>query len=104
MSTLRYFTSINIWLHLEDYYRAGLTPEQAKEIIEKIVDPFSACQTLTCEPSMLNRNWIVHSRCRNDQQAQELAELIDRNIRIFLKMPFRSFEDEAYSRYDNSNA
>jgi hypothetical protein len=103
MSTLRYFTSINIWLHLEDYYRAGLTPEQAKDIIEKIVDPFSGCQTLTCEPSMLNRNWIVHSRCRNDQQAQELAALINRNIRIFLKMPF-SLEDDPYSRYDNSNA
>jgi hypothetical protein len=58
MLTIDYHTTTEIWLHLEDYYNAGVTPQQAKEVIESIAD---GAGRLTCRPSHCNGNWIVQT-------------------------------------------
>jgi hypothetical protein len=55
---INYFTTTRIWLHLQDFYNRGMTPERAKEVIEQIPDP----------GSHLNRNWIVETAL-NEQTA-----------------------------------
>ncbi len=56
---LDYHTTTRVWLSLEDYYNAGLTPERAKEIIESLRDEDG--YPLHCEPGGINRNWIVET-------------------------------------------
>jgi len=56
---ITYFVTESLWLSLESYYNAGLTPERAKEIIESLRVSDGALY-MRCEPSGLNRNWIVH--------------------------------------------
>lgn len=57
---VNYHTSTTVWLHLEDYYNAGITPEEAKEIIEDFSD--LAGNYLWCEPSGYNGNWHINVR------------------------------------------
>lgn len=56
---VNYHTTTNIWLHLEDFYNKGLTPEKAKELIESIKDPCAINSYLKCHPMGINHNWIV---------------------------------------------
>lgn len=39
MNKINYFVSSKLWLSLEDYYNAGLKPEEVKKIIESLCDP-----------------------------------------------------------------
>jgi len=71
---LQGITSV-LWLSLEKYYNQGLTPERAKELIEKIPDPGSLVGgPLRCESARLNGNWNVHtSSC----DSNTIYEIID---------------------------
>ena len=66
MINLSYYTSGVIHLSLEDYYNAGMTSEEAKEIIEEIPDDLSGHSNLGlclhCERQFINSNWNVHTR------------------------------------------
>lgn len=86
---IRYFTTTEIWIHLEDYYNKGLEPEKAKEIIESIVNPFqgacySSTDTLQCEPMRINRNWIVKTQTNNPERIREIVEIIEHEIKKFM--------------------
>ena len=72
---LHYHTSIRIWLHLEDYYTRGLTPEQAREVIEKIPDGSGGY--FHCEPSGLNDNWIVDAPYKHHGAIDDLVSIIN---------------------------
>jgi hypothetical protein len=54
---INYHLSTNIWLHLEDFYNNGLTPEEAKKAIETVKDYTGSY--LHCESSGFNGNWTV---------------------------------------------
>lgn len=54
---INFHTTSRLWLHLEDYYNQGYTPEQVKEVIERYRDDDG--NRLRCEPMGLNGNWIV---------------------------------------------
>jgi len=56
---LNYYTKVVISLSLENYHNAGLTPEETKEAIESIRDPFSSNSNFHCTPSGINRNWSI---------------------------------------------
>jgi len=66
MKTLNYNVTGVIHLSLEDYYNAGMTSEEAKEIIEKIPDSLSGItnfpDNLHCERQFINGNWNVHTK------------------------------------------
>jgi hypothetical protein len=55
---LSYHTSTNIWLHLEYAYNRGMTPDEARAVIERVPVGRSG-ERLHCQPSGLNGNWIV---------------------------------------------
>lgn len=79
---INYSTSINIWLHLEDYYNAGMSPEKAREVIESIVDPsqrggYSSASKLRCSPMGLNGNWIVKSFAMTDYEIENIVSTIE---------------------------
>lgn len=68
----RYFTSSVIWLSLESFYNAGLTPEDAKEAIESIRDPGNFNRKLRCENRGLNGNWNVKTALTDPQSLDDL--------------------------------
>lgn len=68
-------TSI-IWLSLEDYYNSGLTPEQAKSIIEAMNDPGSSSLKLQCRAQGINRNWNVMTSLTDPDHINYLVERI----------------------------
>ena len=73
-------TSI-IWLSLEDYYNAGLTPEQAKDTIESMDDPASMGNLkLRCEKQFVNHNWNVHTGLTNPYMISILTQRIYRAL------------------------
>lgn len=81
-----YHTTTDIWLHLEEYYNKGLSPEEAKEIIEGIVEPFqfyiiSTGNTLRTKPMGINGNLIVESNAREPQEVRHVVALIEDAIR-----------------------
>jgi len=61
---IKYHTSTRVWLSLENYYNQGITPEEAKKVIENLKD-LSFDYHIHCEASGLNQNWIfdVHDEC-----------------------------------------
>lgn len=87
---LNYNTDMRIWLHLEDYHNAGLTQQQTKEIIEKIIQPFqgayySSTMTLHCQWMGLNGNLIVTGGINTEAQAEVVVYLIQRKLDLALK-------------------
>ena len=70
-----YYLSTNISLSLEDYYNDGLTPEEAKEVIENISD--TQCggwpSHLSCRPSGINRNWTVRTLLMHPQDIRDIV-------------------------------
>jgi hypothetical protein len=56
---INYHTTVNLWLHCEDFQNAGYTSEQIKNVIEKHNDynglPFR------CRPIGINGNWIIET-------------------------------------------
>lgn len=78
MNAIRYWASSQLWLSLESFHNAGLTPEQTKAAIEKIPDPGSTLM-LRCEPMGINGNWIVRTGCNDPRDHREIViEITDR--------------------------
>lgn len=71
-----YSTTSRIWLSLEDYYNAGLAPEQAKTEIEKIRIDLSG-NKLRCEPMGFNGNWIVEVPFKDPGMVNEVVSVIE---------------------------
>jgi len=71
-----YATSV---LHLvfDDYYKAGLTPEQVETCILRIPDPGPSGGRLWCAPSGRNRNWNVHTSCTDPLEVPKLIWCIE---------------------------
>jgi len=85
MIKIRYYTTTNINLGLEDYHNAGMTPERSKELIEQITEPFQSCGfsslfKLRCTPSGINRNWTVETTARSRDQIEYVILLIVRKL------------------------
>lgn len=70
---MHYSVTSIIWLSLEYYYNAGLTPERAKEIIENMNDPGSMSLKLQCRPQGINRNWNVYTGLTDRDQINYLV-------------------------------
>ena len=68
-----YTTSV-MHLALEDFYNAGISPEQAKNVIESIRD---RAGTLRCEASGINNNWNVHTVCCHRDSIKEIVWQIE---------------------------
>lgn len=83
MPEIDYHTSINIHLSLEDYYNSGLSPEDAKKVIESIRDPGLSTTNLYCRPAGINNNWIVQT---NAPQVciRTLVRVIDHALTLFM--------------------
>lgn len=80
MRNLRYFTTTNIWLSLEDYHNAGLTSKQTKAIIEETPDPFSMHSRLTCRSAGVNGNWIVSTNAKRNKDIRYVVDLIEKRL------------------------
>lgn len=81
---INYFTTTEIWLSLEDYYNQGLPPEKAKEIIERIRNPYGSNTYLSCEKSGLNDNWIVRTFAKTPEQIRNVVYLIELDLIHYL--------------------
>lgn len=81
MPRLGYTTSTRVWLHLEDYYNAGLTPEEAKGVIEGL-RPSEFSGYFYCEPSGVNGNWNIDvpSRYSAAYVVLLITEALDRRL------------------------
>ena len=81
-----YFVTSVIWLSLEEYYNAGLTPEQAKNTIELMSDPASGGgMKLRCEKQFVNSNWNVLTGLTDPYRIRLLVEDIYRSLDMALK-------------------
>lgn len=79
MRQLSYWVSSIIWLSLEDWYNAGLTPERAREIIEGIQDPGMMAflgSRLRCETQGVNGNWNVRIATTDPRTIVKTVSLI----------------------------
>jgi hypothetical protein len=57
-----YHTTTQLWLSLEDFHNAGMTPDQTRAVIERISDPYGPANVrLSCDPMGVNSNWIVRT-------------------------------------------
>ena len=74
-----------IWLSLEDYYNAGLTPEQVKTTIELMDYPAGGCLKLKCEQQFINNNWNVHTGLTDREQIHWLTRNIYHSLDMALK-------------------
>lgn len=77
---MNYSVTSIIWLSLEDYYNAGLSPEQAKSIIESMNDPGSMSLKLQCRPQGINRNWNVMTGLTDPERINWLV------MRIYVRL------------------
>lgn len=76
---IHYHTSTTIWLHLEDYYNLGMTPDEAKTIIEKIRDPYGSSY-FYCESSGFNGNWNINTRAKHPDDIKYIILCIETEL------------------------
>lgn len=65
--TLTYNTTTILWLHLEDWHNAGLTPEETRDAIE------SVWNVNYCKQQHINNNWNAHLKSSGELAAQATA-------------------------------
>jgi hypothetical protein len=82
---MNYYVTSIIHLSLEDYYNAGLTPEQAKTVIELMNDPGSCSLKLQCRNQGINHNWNVLTSLTDPEQISWLVGRIEVNLDMALK-------------------
>lgn len=58
--TIDYSLFTNVFLYLEDYYNKGITPEEAREIINTTRDMNGTL--LNAQPTGFNNNWSFMTR------------------------------------------
>jgi len=80
MNELSYHVTGLIRLYLENYHNAGLTPEETKSIIEKILDDVPSRRdwgffpgNLRCISQGINHNWNVHTRFTHPEDIRFLV-------------------------------
>ena len=85
---IKYHTTTDIWLDLEDYYNKGLTPKRAIELIEGINEPIAddyaplISSRLRCEKEALWDDLIVKSSAISSEEIQRIVDLIENAIDI----------------------
>ncbi len=79
---MNYHITTVIWLSLEDFYNRGLTPEQAKTIIEAMDDPAGGSLRLRCENQFINGNWNVHTGLLDQHRIYNLVLDIYRSLEM----------------------
>lgn len=87
MSTnLNYFSTGTIHLDLEDYYKAGMTSEEAKNIIESVPDILetdaegSPQYKFRCKPIYINHNWKVNTQYTHPDDIEALVLKIKQTL------------------------
>ena len=79
---MKYYITSEIHLSLEDYHNAGLSPDETKETIEGIVNPFqangfySSCDRLRCHPSGINHNLVVRTLQTDPLRISHIVDII----------------------------
>jgi hypothetical protein len=68
---LRYHTKTVVCLQAEDFMNAGLSSQQVKTIIEKVVGTFS------CSPSSENGNWEFEAPLDDEVTIKRLVDYIN---------------------------
>ncbi len=86
---LYHYTTLTLHLSLEDWYNDGLTPEEAKEVIEKLDDPSSsfigAGSKLCCTRGGINNNWNVSVRCSSEEAEYMVLDDIEFSLNAALE-------------------
>jgi hypothetical protein len=82
-----YHVSQTLHLSLESFYGNGLTPEEAKSVIEGIRN-----RDFRCSQSAINRNWNVNTR-----NPEHDARLIEQELKAFLYAKKGIFVESEYS-------
>jgi hypothetical protein len=82
---LDYYTTLNLHLSLEDWYNDGLTPEEAKTIIESVRDPSASIRPqLYCTPAGINNNWKVSLMSCEEGIEMSVADEIEGALNVAL--------------------
>lgn len=84
-----YLTTV-IHLSLEEIHNQGITPEETKQAIESIVNPFqtfmySTANTLKCKPQGINHNWDVEVNTIDYDNIDYVITLIENKLFNLLK-------------------
>jgi hypothetical protein len=79
---INYYPTTLIHLSLEDFYNDGMTPEQAKQIIEGISDPAATATLgynfkLKCSPQYINGNWNVETWATTPENIHQIVRMIE---------------------------
>jgi hypothetical protein len=98
VATVKYHVTSRIWLSLERYYNAGLTPEQAREVIERIADPGSNTSNLRCKSSGFNGNWIVETSCRDEESIETIFYHIELSLSTELARQKKQHDPHSHSQ------
>lgn len=96
--------SSRLWLHLEDYYNNGITPEEASSAINKMMPDSYEIGSFYCEPMGINGNLIVNLPFNADAdmclyRIQSLLDNILANKNPEFKRPIRYDLDDEYPSY-----
>jgi hypothetical protein len=83
---INYYVTTTIHLSLEPFYNEGLTSDEAKEIIEKIQDPFNMGwnRKFLCERQYVNGNWNVSVNYNDSEKIHYVVRLIECDLRSAL--------------------
>jgi hypothetical protein len=80
MLKIGHYDRTEISLQLEEFYNAGLTSKEAKDIIEKI-----SLYNLYCQPAGLNGNWTITINSRSDQAIDDIIRTISYALHLALQ-------------------
>lgn len=86
MKKLTYSTSTIVWLRLEHFHNAGLSPEKTREVIERMWDPGLNGRRLQCNPSGVNSNWNVSTFLIHPESISDLVFNIEVALEVELKI------------------
>jgi hypothetical protein len=85
MPRTSYFTTTEIYLHLEEWQNAGLTSEECKEVIDAIIDPSNNLDGyFSCKPTGFNGNWAIKTSAKMPHVIEEIIKIID--MQLYFKL------------------
>lgn len=84
---LGYGTTTCVSLYLEPFYNEGMSPDQARKIIESFRDasgPMRPAMRLFCSPAGINNNWKFEVYSTNQHYVSDLLEDISYALNLEL--------------------
>ena len=102
MEPISYFRTSIVWLSLEDYHNAGLTPEQTKAAIEEIQD---GSHSIWCERQGINDNWNVRTMRTTERGIEAFVQEIEYRLNVLLRTykEQKNYSDKTKPQLTTSN-